>query len=352
MPFLDHLEELRWRLLRSLVALLIGALIGWVVVTRYDVFGLLMRPIAVELPTGKLMMTGPAEGFFITMKLAVAVGLVLSSPVLIYQAWAFLAPALYDRERRVIVPSLLVGVVLFSAGVAAAYFLVLPRAFHMLLAFQRGHLEPIITADRYFSFAIPFVLSFGGITELPLVMTILAGFGLVSAKFLAKNRRYALVIAALIAAFLAPPDALSMVAMMVPIILLYEVSIWCVWIVGRRRAKRLAAEAAPTAGGGRVAGMIVLLLVLGAGGLVAQRPVIPRDTTRSGVPPGAPGQPVRGKAMDTLTARRLGLPTSPTRAFPPTDPLMDSLLTRKGYRITHYTADSLVMHQEIGRAHV
>lgn len=246
MPFLEHLEELRWRLFRSAVALLIGSLIGWWVVTQYDVFGLLMRPIAAELPTGKLMMTGPTEGFFITMKLAVAVGLVLSSPVLIYQAWAFLVPALYDRERRIIVPSLVVGVVLFATGMAAAYFLVLPRAFHMLLSFQRAHLDPIITADRYFAFAIPFVLAFGAITELPLVMTILAGFGLVNATFLARNRRYALVIAAVLSAFLAPPDALSMIAMMVPILVLYEVSIWCVWVVGRRRAQ--ASQAASSAG--------------------------------------------------------------------------------------------------------
>ena len=164
------------------------------------------------------MVTGPAEGFFITMKLAVAVGLVLASPVIIYQAWAFLVPALYDRERRVIVPSLMAGVVLFAAGAAAAYYLVLPRALQMLMSFQREHLEPIITADRYFAFAIPLVLAFGAITELPLVMIILAGFGLVNAKFLARNRRYALVIAALVGAFLAPPDALSMILMMVPML--------------------------------------------------------------------------------------------------------------------------------------
>ncbi|HKR55998.1 MAG TPA: twin-arginine translocase subunit TatC [Gemmatimonadales bacterium] len=244
MPFLEHLEELRWRLLRSAIALTVGALIGWGVVTHFDILGILMRPIAAQLPTGKLMVTGPAEGFFITMKLAVAVGLVLASPVIIYQAWAFLVPALYDRERRVIVPSLMAGVLLFAAGAAAAYFLVLPRALAMLMSFQRDHLEPIITADRYFAFAIPLVLAFGAITELPLVMIILAGFGLVNAKFLARNRRYALVIAALIGAFLAPPDALSMILMMVPMLGLYEISIWCVWIVGRRRDRRAAAATA------------------------------------------------------------------------------------------------------------
>ena len=246
MPFLEHLEELRWRLLRSVIAVIAGAIAGWIVVNRYDVLGLLMLPIQSHLPTGQLMVTGPAEAFFITMKLALAVGIVLASPILIYQTWAFLAPALYDRERRVMVPALFVGLVLFAAGAAAAYFLVLPRALGVLMTFQRQHLAPIITAHEYFGFAVPFILAFGAITELPLVLTILGSFGLVTSRFLARNRRYALVIAALIAAFLAPPDALSMIVMMVPMLLLYEVSIWCVWIVGRRRARQ-ASEAAADA---------------------------------------------------------------------------------------------------------
>ncbi|HWZ28981.1 MAG TPA: twin-arginine translocase subunit TatC, partial [Gemmatimonadales bacterium] len=338
MPFLEHLEELRWRLLRGVIAVLLGAVAGWVLVNHFDVLGLLMRPIGPLLPGGQLMVTGPAEAFFITMKLALAVGVVLASPILIYQAWAFLAPALYDRERRVIVPSLVAGLVLFAAGAAAAYFLVLPRALGVLLSFQRQHLAPIITAEKYFGFAVPLILAFGAITELPLVMIILASFGLVNAKFLARNRRYALVIAALVSAFLAPPDALSMIVMMIPMLGLYEVSIWCVWLVGRRRERRAAAASGPTVG------ILVLLLLAGAGALRSQQPVV--DTSRRGVaPPGTPGALVQGRAIDTATARRLGLPTGPTRSFPPTDPLMDSLLARKGYRITHYTADSLVMHQ-------
>jgi len=374
MPFLEHLEELRWRLFRSAIAVMIGATIGWGVVTRFDVLGLLMIPITPLVPGGHLMVTGPTEAFFITLKLALAVGIVLASPVLVYQIWAFLAPALYERERRVLVPSLTVGLVLFAAGAGAAYFLVLPRALGMLLSFQREHLAPIITAERYFGFAIPLILAFGAIAEMPLVMVVLAGFGLVNSRFLARNRRYALVVAALIAAFLAPPDALSMIVMMVPMVALYEVSIWCVWIVGRRRERRQAAETAETTetaktaktaktteaprgpgpGPGTVAGVIVLLALLGAGGLSAQRPTQPPprpDTTRGA--PGAAGAGgaggaaagATGRVIDTATARRLGLPTGPTHAFPPSDALMDSLLARKGYRITRYTADSMTMHQ-------
>src|SRR2546422_641175 len=103
MPFLDHLEELRWRILYSLLAIVVGTLVGWFVVQRVDVIGLLKAPIAPLVPGGRLMFTSPTEPFFITLKFAFALGLLVASPVVIYQAWAFLAPALYDRERRLIV---------------------------------------------------------------------------------------------------------------------------------------------------------------------------------------------------------------------------------------------------------
>ena len=339
MPFLDHLEELRWRLLRSLLALLIGSAVGWWLVTHFPVLTLLKAPITPLLPTGRLMYTSPTEPFFITLKLAFAAGAVLASPVIIYQIWAFLGPALYERERRVILPSLVVGLLLFCAGGGAAYFLALPHALTWLSGFQQADLTPIITAEKYFGFAVPLILAFGAIAELPLVMVILAGFGLVTPQFLSRNRRYALLGAAAVAAFVAPPDALSMVVGMVVLLVLYEVSIGCVWIVTRRRARAARAEGG---GGGRTAALILLLVLAGAGGLRAQRPVPQRpDSTRR---PGAPGGAVQGHVLDTATARRLGLPTGPTRTFPPADALLDSLMKRKGYRVTRYVADSLVMH--------
>jgi len=116
MPFLDHLEELRWRVLYSLLAIVVATLAGWFIVERVDVIGLLIRPIAPLLPGGKLMFTSPTEPFFITLKFAFALGLLLASPVVVYQIWAFLAPALYERERRMVMPALSVGVLLFLAG--------------------------------------------------------------------------------------------------------------------------------------------------------------------------------------------------------------------------------------------
>src|SRR5256886_10125215 len=235
MPFLDHLEELRWRILYSLAAVLVCSVIGWLVVQHVDVIGLLKRPIAPLLPGGRLLFTSPTEPFFITLKFAFALGLLLASPVVIYEAWPFLAPALYDRERRLIVPALSVGVVLFLLGAGVAYEWVLPRALAVLFSFQRNDLAPIITADNYFGFAAQIMIAFGLVTELPLVVVILAALGLVTPQFLARNRRYALVIAAFAAALLTPPDAISMLLMIGPLVLLYEVSIWCAWVRSEER---------------------------------------------------------------------------------------------------------------------
>jgi Tat protein translocase TatC len=338
MPFLDHLEELRWRLLYSLIAIVLASVVGWIIVERMDVIGLLMRPIAPHLPGGRLNYTSPTDPFLITLKLAFIVGLVLSSPVVIYQFWAFLSPALYKKEKRLVVPALLAGSVLFLLGAVAGYLLVLPRALAVLLGFQIQALQPIITADRYFGFAAQIIIAFGVVTELPLILIILTSLGLVSPGGLRRNRRYALLVSATFAAFLTPPDALSMLMMMVPLLLLYEVGIWCSWVVTRRRT-RAAARSGTTA--------LMLLLAWGALPRTAagQRPVIPaqradslRGRRAAGVDTVAAGRP-----LDSATARLLGLPSAPSRSFPPADPVLDSLHKLVSYRITRYVADTLLV---------
>jgi Tat protein translocase TatC len=333
MPFLDHLEELRWRVLYSLLAIVVATLAGWFIVERVDVIGLLIRPIAPLLPGGKLKFTSPTEPFFITLKLAFAVGLLLASPVVVYQLWAFLAPALYERERRLVIPALSVGVLLFLAGASAAYFWVLPRALQVLFSFQQNVLEPIITAGNYFGFAAQIIIAFGLMTELPLVVVILAALGLVTPQVLARNRRYAVVLSAVAAALLSPPDAVSMVLMMVPLWLLYEVSIVCAWIVTKRGTRP-----------GRATAGLTLLCLIGvgtAGGVSAQGVPPAQDTAARG--PAPPGAPIQGQRMDTATARKLGLPTGPTRSFAAGDAVMDSLLRLKGFRVTQYAADTLLV---------
>src|SRR5206468_633813 len=264
MPFLDHLEELRWRILWSLVAILVGTILGWWLLDKIDIIEVLKRPIAPFLPGGRLVFTSPAEPFMLTLKVAFALGCLVASPVVIYQIWAFLSPAPYERERRLIIPALAVGVVLFLAGAIACYQWLLPAALKVLLAFQRADLTAMITIDRYFGMAVPFVVGCGLVAELPLVVTILASLGIVTPH------------------------------------------------------------------------------VLGLGSLPAQNPVPPppppapaqraaRDSTGVARPPGT---------VDTATARRIGLPTAPSRSFPPSDAVMDSLLKLQGFRITHYTSDT------------
>lgn len=330
MPFLDHLEELRWRLLYSLLAVVLGTVAGWIVVEQVDVIGLLMRPIAPHLPGGRLNYTSPTDPFFITLKFAFIVGLVVASPVLVYHLWAFLAPALYEREKRIVMPSLAAGVLLFLGGAAGGYLLVLPRALAVLLSFQNQALQPIITADRYFGFAAQIILAFGVVTELPLVIILLTSFGVVTPAGLRRNRRYALLIAATLAAFLTPPDAMSMLMMMVPLLLLYEIGIWCSWVVLRRRARAAARAAA-------VAILLVALAVVPPP-LSGQQP----DTTRR-PPPGVDSTVVAGRPLDTAAARRLGLPSGPTRSFPAPDAVLDSLLKLTGFRVTQYVADTLLL---------
>src|SRR6266513_2079887 len=334
MPFLDHVEELRWRILKSLVAVLLASLVGWVVVEHVDVIRMLMRPIIPLLPDGKLKFTSPTEPFLITLKFAFALGLLLASPVLIYQLWAFLTPALYSREKRLIVPALSVGVVLFLSGAGIAFEWLLPHILRMLFSFQPQVFSPIITADGYFSFAAQFLIAIGLAMELPLVVVILTALGLVTPQFLARNRRYALAIAAVAAALLAPPDALSMLVGIVLLIALYEVSIGCAWVVTKRRARR------EQAGRGIAAGLVALLLLVG-GSLDAQTP--PRPARPDTTPPRTAADSAAQGRLDTATARRLGLPTGPTRSFPASDAVIDSLLKLPAYRITHYMSDTLIV---------
>ena len=333
MPFLDHLEELRWRILWSVIALVAGTVIGFFIVQHLDVLGLLKRPIAPFLPDGKLFITRPTDAFLITLKLALVVGVVLSAPVIVWQAWAFFSPALYERERKFAVPALFAGTVLFAGGVAVAYAWVLPAALRILFSFQREDLESIITANEYFSFAAQIVLAFGVMFELPLVIVLLAAFRIVNPSFFAKNRPFALVIAAVVAAFLTPPDAVSMLMLLIPLMILYEAGI----IVGRLIWRARTAEIAKAA---------MVLLALGiAGSAQAQDP--PRRVDEKARALGRDSLTVRQdsvpKGLDTAAARKLGLPSAPSRSFPALDSVLQALLGLEGYRVVRYAADSVVL---------
>ena len=341
MPFLDHLEELRWRILRSLGAIVVGFGLGLWLVQRFQLVNLLKRPIAQYLTGagGKLVVTSPTDPVMIVFKLGFLVGLVLASPIILWQLWAFLAPALYAREKRALVPALFAGLLLFLTGAAIAYVFVVPQALRVLFSFQTEAIQPFITYDAYFDFVLQVVLALGISFELPLIIIILAWLDVIGPAELARFRRFAVVGSFIAGALLSPgTDVVSMIMMTIPLLLLYEVGYAGSVVIHRRRRKSAA-----------MAGLVLLGLGLGAGNVQAQVPVKPQrppvraarqdslqDTTRK-----KPGQ-----ALDSATAGRLGLPTAPSRSFAPDDSVLKALKARPGYQSTRYRADSATVFIE------
>jgi sec-independent protein translocase protein TatC len=245
MPFLDHLEELRWRLLWILGALVVGVLIAFVLVVKVDVVSILSRPILPYLHGRKLVYTHPGDPFSIAMSASFAIGTIFALPVILYQLWAFLSPALHQHERRIAVPVVVGAALLFLSGVSLSFFVVLPFTLKFLIGFQAESLEPMITASEYFSFAISMSLAFGAVFELPIAILALTALGIVNPKMLTTFRRHALVLSVVAAAFITPgADIVSLVALSVPLYFLYELSIILSTTVMRRRARKEAEELA------------------------------------------------------------------------------------------------------------
>lgn len=244
MPFLDHLEELRYRLFWCIGTLVVCMVVAFAVVWRFDVIGILAVPIEPYLPNGKLVFTHPADPIGIVVKVAFGIGLVASSPVIVYQLWAFLSPALHQHEKRIVIPVLVGATGLFAAGVFLCVRFVLPAMFEVLLSFQSASLEQMITAADYFSFAVTLCLAFGGTFQLPIVILALTALGLVTPTILAKFRRHAMVGSLIVAAVITPGDMILMTLMLgLPLYGLYEISIVLSWFVHRSRTRRERADA-------------------------------------------------------------------------------------------------------------
>jgi sec-independent protein translocase protein TatC len=245
MPFLDHLEELRSRLLKAVVAVAICVAIGFVLVIKFDFIGLLERPILPYLMGRKLIFTHPGDSFSIVMQVSFGLGFALAAPVLLYQLWSFLSPALYKHEKKVVIPLLVAATCLFMMGAALAYFFVLPFALKFLMEFQTAALEPMITARDYFDFATSLALSMGAVFELPILLVGLTALGIITPKQLREYRRHAAVASMAGAAIITPGDLLTTTVMlMVPLYGLYEVSIIASsFVYARKERRRLANEA-------------------------------------------------------------------------------------------------------------
>ena len=261
MPFLDHLEELRWRIIWSLGAFVLMGGIGIWLSFHFQLIGVLIDParpyldcsylnasktaaeIAALPPCDpRLAFTSITDPMFIQLKLGLLMGLLLSFPVIAYQAWAFLSPALHRNEKKVIVPALYGGLVLFVAGALLAYFYVLPATAKLMLSFVTRDMKQTIGIASYIDMATKLMVVFGLVFELPIVILVLSSLGLITSRFLKNNRRYAIAIMAVAAAMLTPGDAISATLyMMLPLMFLFEISIWMVVAMEKRRSRTLAA---------------------------------------------------------------------------------------------------------------
>ncbi len=241
MTFWGHLEELRARLIRSLWAIGIGAAITcWF---APEIFHYLMRPVLAALPAGaqKLHPTAVMEKFTVYLKVGLYGGIFLASPAVLFQIWKFVAPALYQKEKRFVVPFVVTGTVFFVAGALFCYFIVLPAALQYLIGVGSGDdaawVEPLLSMEDQLTFVLALELAFGLIFEMPLFITALAMLGVVDAHQLAAKRRYAILGNTIAAAILTPTgDPLNLAIMAVPMCLMYEVGIWGARVFGKPKA--------------------------------------------------------------------------------------------------------------------
>jgi sec-independent protein translocase protein TatC len=245
MGFLDHLEELRKRIVNSIVAVAVGFGICWWKVER--IYDIMQRPIMEALEkhhlSEKLVYLNPTEPFNLYLKIAALAGLFLTSPFVLYQVWMFISPGLYRREKRYVVPFMISTITLFLCGGYFGYKIVYPRALDFLIGFG-SQFQPMITIGEYTQLFLSIVLGMGLIFELPILVFFLSVMGIMSPKFMLKNFRYAILVIFIIAAIVTPtPDIVNMCIFAAPMLALYAVSIGVAWLVhpqqrATRREKR------------------------------------------------------------------------------------------------------------------
>jgi len=224
MSLMDHLKELRSRLVRILIMVMLGFFACYAV--SDILFGELVKPLTASMPQGsKLIFTSLPEAFFVYMKVAFVASLFLTSPYIFYQIWAFVAPGLYESERRNIVPLAFFSAFFFLTGAAFCYFMVFPIVFDFFMSFATDTILPMPSLDEYLGFALKLLIAFGAIFEMPLFAFFLARIGVLTAAHLRRWRKYAVLASVIVGALLTPPDVPSQLIMAAAILVLYEISI-------------------------------------------------------------------------------------------------------------------------------
>ena len=245
-PLLDHLIELRGRLLKCVYALVLTGAVCFYF--SEQLFAILVHPLkeAFGDAGGKLVYTKLYEAFFVQIKIAAFGAFCLSFPIIANQLWAFVAPGLYAKEKKALLPFIIATPFLFALGASLAYFVVMPTAFHFFLEFQGNssglQVEALPSADAYLGLVMQFILAFGISFLMPVLLMLLNRAGFVSRAQLIGLRRYMIVAAFILAAVLTPPDVVSQLMLAIPLLLLYEITIIAIWFTDRRQAKVAAAD--------------------------------------------------------------------------------------------------------------
>jgi sec-independent protein translocase protein TatC len=234
LPLTSHLQELRKRLILSFIAIGVGFCLCYAFADK--IFNILAAPLMdiLKIKGGSLIFISVAEAFFTYMKVAFIAGIIVTSPFILYQIWAFVAPGLYQKEKRYVVPFVLGGSLFFALGVLFGYYVAIPVGFKFLLGYATDFIKPMPSMKEYLSFSIKFLLAFGLVFEFPVVLVLLSKIGIIDAKILARQRKYAILLIFVFAAVMTPPDFISQVLMALPLIGLYELSILLSKIFGKK----------------------------------------------------------------------------------------------------------------------
>jgi len=231
-PVAEHLEDLRICLIRSVAAIAIAAVGGYLV--SNPLLEWLTHPIREEI--GRLYFFSPADAFLVKLKIALLAGVVIASPVVFSQIWIYVAPGLYPREKKTLLPWLLFSWLLFLTGAAFAFKIVMPIALHFLIGFQTSFLAPMISISNYISFASSLILAFGIAFNMPVFILAFVTAGLLQTQTLTRYRRHAYVTVFILAMILTPPDMVSQILLALPLVLLYEISVVGAKIVARSKS--------------------------------------------------------------------------------------------------------------------
>jgi sec-independent protein translocase protein TatC len=234
MSFTAHLSELRKRLIICFVAVGIGFAIAYAY--SAEIFEWLVQPLIGVLPPGdKLVFTALPEAFFIYIKASLIAGTILASPVIFYELWMFVAPGLYQKEKKFVLPFVLISSLLFALGALFGYYVVFPVGFRFLVGFSTENIRALPSLQLYLSFCLKLLLGFGLAFEFPVLAYFLGRIGIINSKMMAKNRRIAILLIFVVAAVVTPPDVASQIMLAIPLYILYEGSILIVKFTGKKQ---------------------------------------------------------------------------------------------------------------------